>query len=70
MLASVTVMTEGKMLREWSSARRDLYREDQQSTSVWLPWPLGWRPAQRYAAQAAALAAAVAAIAPLVPAAR
>ena len=45
-LASVTVMTEGKMLREWSSARRDLYREHQQSTSVWLPWPLGWRPAR------------------------
>ena len=66
-LAAVTAMTEAKMIREWARARRERYLEHQKTTSVWLPWPVGWRPAERYVAQAAALAAAAAAIAPLVP---
>lgn len=37
-LATVTVMTESKMLREWPEARAKMYRQYQKRTSACIPW--------------------------------
>ena len=38
-LAVVTTMTEGKVLREWPIERAQLFLEYQKTTSVLIPWP-------------------------------
>ena len=37
-LAVVTEMTEGKMLREWPQERAKLFKEYQKTTSALIPW--------------------------------
>ena len=37
-LATVTVMTEARMLSNWAPARANLYREYMRTTSVLIPW--------------------------------